>query len=110
MCALPNDEPKLEDAAKHNPNVVFLVISTSPPEDNKQLLALRPSNAYTNFLVDPYNADRAKMGVWQWGNLGTPTMYVIDPKGRLASQAMQRDVDDLRHMLDRVAWAKAHSK
>lgn len=103
-------EPKLEAAAEQNPDVVFLVVSTSPPEDNPQLLALRPRKAHTHFLVDPYNSDRSKMGVWQWGNFGTPTMYVVDRKGRLASLAMQNDIQDLRHMLDRISWAKSHSK
>jgi len=101
-------DPKLEAFAAKYPDVVFLTISTDSPADSAKLLAIRPKNAKTVFVEDYYNKDRSKMGVWQYGNVGTPSLYVIGPSGQIASHLMQQGVDSLPHLAERIAWAKAH--
>lgn len=96
--------PKLEAFARTLPKVVFLSVATGPEEDLPKLAALRPQNARTILLQDPYQKDRAKMGVWKYGNVGTPTMFLITPKGNIGSKPMQGGAEDLPYLRSRIAW------
>ncbi|RYG31703.1 hypothetical protein EON81_22295, partial [bacterium] len=72
-------EPKLEGFARTLPKVVFLAVSTGPDDELSRLAALRPKDARTILLQDPYDKERSKMGVWKFGNVGTPTIFLITP-------------------------------
>lgn len=96
--------PKLEAFAKTFPNVVFLTVSTGPEGELAALTAMRGKNAPTTLLKDPYHEDRSKMAVWRFGNVGTPTMFLITSDGKIASQPMQGGDSDLAHLRSRINW------
>jgi thiol-disulfide isomerase/thioredoxin len=96
--------PKLEKLAKvyRGRIVVFLVVSTDPPENLAKMVALREPSDPTLLLQDVYNRDRSKMAVWQFGNVATPTMFVIDAAGKFASRRIE---DGNPHLEQRLEWA-----
>lgn len=96
--------PKLEAFAKAHPNVVFLTISTGPESELPRLAALRGKDARTLLVKDPYDEARAKMQVWKFGNVGTPTMFLITPKGNVGSRALQDGERDLPYLRSRMEW------
>ncbi|HTQ09388.1 MAG TPA: TlpA disulfide reductase family protein [Fimbriimonadaceae bacterium] len=99
-------EPKLTEVAARDKDVVFLDVSIDPPEDLAKLAALRPKDDPIQLVQDPYFADRTKMGVWAFGDVATPTMFVIDGNGRMASQLNQDGVEGLSRLQFRIDWAR----
>lgn len=99
--------PKLEAFARTLPNVVFLSVSTGPNEELPLLAALHPKGARSILLQDPYNEDRSKMEVWKFGNVGSPTLFLITPKGNVGSRPMQGGEGDLPRLRSRIAWVTA---
>lgn len=98
--------PELEKLAASLSNVVFLTVSTGPESELSRLAALRGREAKTILLKDPFNEDRSKMQVWKFGNVGTPTMFVIAHDGRIGSQPMQNGVQDFSRLRSRIAWIR----
>ena len=99
-------EPKLAELAAKDRDVVFLDVSVDSPEFFPKLAALKAKDDPIKLVQDPYNTDRSKMGVWKYGNVATPTMFVIDRKGRMASLANQECVDGLTRLQYRIEWAQ----
>lgn len=96
--------PKLEAFAETLPDVVFLTISTGPESELPRLASLRGKDARTLLLKDVYYEERSKMEVWKFGNVGSPTMFLITPKGNVGSRAMQGGEEDLPYLRSRIAW------
>jgi thiol-disulfide isomerase/thioredoxin len=99
-------DPKLEDLAVHNRDVVFLDVSVDSPADFSKLVQLRKKGDLTQLVRDIYSADRSKMAVWKFGNVATPTMFVIDKQGRMASAGNQDGTDGLSRIQFRIEWAR----
>jgi thiol-disulfide isomerase/thioredoxin len=102
-------EPKLAEFAAGHRDVVFINVSIDKPENLGKLAALRRGGDPTVLVQDVYNVDRSKMAVWMFGNVATPTMFVIDRNGRFASQGNQDGTDGLKRLEFRIEWAKKHS-
>lgn len=98
--------PKLEEFARSEPDVVFLCVAVRSESELAELAALRAKDARTILLQDRYDKDRSKMGVWRFGNVGTPTMFLITPKGKIGSRALQLGSDDLPRLKSRIDWVR----
>ena len=85
--------------------MVFLVISVDTAENSAKLWSMRDAKDKTVFLEDAYSSDYTKMAFWQFGNIGTPTMYVVGADGRMASRLIQDT--SLTHVIERIEWARA---
>ena len=99
-------EPKLAELAARDKDVVFLDVSVDKPEYLAKLVALRKKDDPIQLVQDPYNSDRSKMAVWKFGDVATPTMFVIDRKGRMASLLNQDGTSGLPRLEFRIDWAR----
>jgi peroxiredoxin len=94
-------EPKLKAFAHQSHGVVFLVISGDKPAAFSKLKARWANESAVQLVHDPANSAAEK-----FGSVPTPTMFVIDRNGRLASKENHGGDDGMKRLAERIEWAK----
>lgn len=100
--------PKLEALAGKNPSVLFLTICVDSQDAARELLRRRPKNAKTFFVQDLPQEDRSMMAIWQFGNPGFPSMFVVGRDGRMSSRLIMSE-DNTSRLEFRIEWSQKRS-